>query len=125
MHPNDPTAIFPKVGHPEIMDFRSHKMGARGGLACINTFRKANNPNAKQSKYLHTVRTTEMIERDEAIANNKMIVESSEDEEPVVAVAQSKNYTVDDIMSLGNKLSLSKKKGEKTVTKAISKKKPV
>lgn len=125
VHPEDPAAIFPKVGHPEIMDFRSHKMGNKGGLACVNTFRKIHSENAKKSKYIHTVRTTEMIEKEEAEKNNQMIEDgSSDEEEPAVVVAKSKNYTVDDIMSLGNKLSLSKKKATPQIAnKAISKKK--
>ena len=55
-----------------------------------------------------------------------MVVVAAEESEGEVMVAQStKNYTVEDIMSLGNKLTLSKKKpAAGAITKPIQKKKP-
>lgn len=123
VHPDNPVATFPQIAKPDIMDFRSHKMGKVGGLACINTFRKIHSENAKKSKYAHIVKTKEELEKEAAEKDNEMQSESSEEEEEV-QVAKSKNYTVDDIMSLGNKLNISKKKKDPQVTKAIQKKKP-
>ncbi len=39
LEPENPSASFPQIGKPNIMDFRSHKM-AGGGYTGVGTFRK-------------------------------------------------------------------------------------
>ena len=104
------------------MDFRSHKM-ARGGTTGTRNFRKINSKNATKSKYEHTVRTAEEI----AIAEGKTTDSEEEqeadmemDQEAAVVSSAKKDYGIDDIMQLGNKLHLGKKRPTE-VTKVISK----
>ena len=92
------------------MDFRSHKM-AKGGLACVNTFRKANSVNAIKSKYTSVVRTAEQIADEEAQAalDKDDYMESEEEEQEVKSITKKKAYTINDIMEIDTKLSLKKK----------------
>ena len=74
LEPNNPLAVFPQVKRPSIVDLRSHKIEG-GGLTVVGTFRKHLSKNSKKSKYETIVRTAEQIEREEAEAQGRMIVE--------------------------------------------------
>lgn len=81
MEPTNPSAIFPQIAKPNIMDFRSHKM-AKGGWTGMHNFRKIHSEKSKKSKYASVVKTEEDLEKDEQdrLNNANMEDESSEDE---------------------------------------------
>lgn len=129
VEPTNPDAIFPQIAKPDILDFRSHKM-AKGGYAATNVFRKHLSEKSIKSKYTSVVRTAEEIEAQQAeAAKADQDFEDVEDEEPAKAVSSKRSkYTVNDIMELGSKLKISKKKKENDVameekSKPIKKKK--
>jgi hypothetical protein len=118
VEPSNPSAIFPQIAKPNIMDFRSHKM-AKGGWTGVNNFRKIYSENSKKSKYASIVKTKEELELEEQdkLHNVDMQDDSDEsEEEQEVQVAKSakldkkKNYSIDDIMELDSKLTIGKKK---------------
>jgi len=113
--PKNPAAIFPQIAKPDILDFRSHKM-ANGGYAATNTFRKHRSATSTKSKYTSVVKTREELDLEEAAALAEPEYESMEEEEVVVVEAPKKKSkaTVEEIMDLSSKLSLSRKKGEQS-----------
>lgn len=131
VHPTNPQSVFPQIAKPDILDFRSHKM-ERGGYAASHTFRRHCTPGSVKSKYVSVVRTAEEIEADEAAeATKDQDFEDVEEVEEAAVQAVSakkskKNYTIDDIMQIDSKLSISKKKKDAVVeekSKQIKKKK--
>ena len=74
-------------------------------------FRKMYSETAEKSEYTAIVKTTEDLEK-EAAQEHELMEEDSESEAEVKPkkAAESKRYTVDDIMELGTKLSINKKK---------------
>lgn len=91
------------------MDFRSHRL-AKGGWTAVNNFRKIHSETAKKSKYASVVKTAEDIEREANQTEQAMDEDSSEEEVQVAESKAKKEYTIDDIMQLDTKLSISKKK---------------
>lgn len=115
LHPNNPFAVFPQTKKPDLMDFRSHKMGKKGGLVAVGTFRKIGNPNVKQSKYATIVKTNEMLEMEElerqfAAAQQEQVVEENE---PLHKTSSSKVTTVAELAEMTAQLEIGKKKKAK------------
>ena len=105
VHPNNPTAVFPQIKKPDIVDLRISKI-KNGGLVTSGTFRKHLSSTAKQSKFPTIVKTTEMLEQEKL---NHMSDDESSEGEQQVAVSQ-KVTTIDDITALTANMKIGKKR---------------
>ena len=63
VHPNNPSAVFPQIKKPDILDLRISRI-KNGGLAAGGVFRKHLSATAKQSKFPTIVKTTEMLQKE-------------------------------------------------------------
>jgi hypothetical protein len=114
VEPSNPDAVFPQIAKPDILDFRSHKM-AKGGYAATNTFRKHLSEKTTKSKYTSVVKTREELDKEEADAQFEDVEDEELVEEEVLPKAKKSKATIDDIVQLSSKLTLSKKKKEVAV----------
>ena len=109
LEPDNPLAVFPQVKKPDILDFRCHKM-AGGAQAAIGVFRKhlaiGHHGNIKHSKYDAVVKTTEMLEKEEAGAAAAAIVET---EMMQVESAKATKESMADLAALTEQMTLDKK----------------
>jgi len=96
---------------PNIYDFRSHRM-AQGGRTGMYNFRKMYSETAEKSEYTSIVKTREELDREAAQEDMEEDSESEEEVEQQKSkrTAESKKYSVEDIMELASKLSINKKK---------------
>lgn len=84
---------------------------AMGGYTGMYNFRKIHSEKAEKSPYVAIVKTADEIEAErQAALNQEEMEEDESEEEEKVVTAQSKSYTVEDIMELGTKLNIGKKK---------------
>ena len=109
LEPDNPLAVFPQVKKPDILDFRSHRM-AGGSQAAIGVFRKhlakGQYGNIKKSKYDTVVKTTEMLEAEEAGAAAAM---QEETEMIAVESAVATKDSMAELSALTEKMTLDKK----------------
>lgn len=114
MEPSNPSAVFPQIAKPDIMDFRSHKM-ERGGYAATNTFRKHLSDKTIKSPYVSIVKTAEDLAAEAEEAAQKMDSDFEDvEEEKVVQKSKKTTYTVDDIVGgMDKSLKISKNKKNK------------